>query len=248
MVPRDTNARRDFFVHDRLTGTTERVSVTTTGGQSTNAFRHRQGAFRPPAAPWLSRAPRQIWSPATRTAPLTSSCAASTSPIPSGSTRTSRRRRARRRRAAGLRHQLEHAHDALPGRRRVGGGRQGGLPPPRVGGRHGQLPGRILEQARRRPGRSRRPSLDRWSDGDQPRARGDRHLLSPTRLAALVSEDAAGTKYSRVGYGPYTVAHLHPAGAGAWTDLGAAADVIEMAGTFAVFITPEGAEGVSLQW
>jgi Tol biopolymer transport system component len=44
LVPGDTNAVRDIFVHDRATGTTERVSVSSSGAQSTGASGGSNGA------------------------------------------------------------------------------------------------------------------------------------------------------------------------------------------------------------
>ena len=105
LVPRDTNGGVDIFVHDRLTGTTERVSVATDGTQATDhsdtsasiSTAGRAVAFQSVATNLVDRRherhqrhlrarPRPRRSPRGRHEPL-------------------RRRRARRRRAAGLRHQ-----------------------------------------------------------------------------------------------------------------------------------------------
>lgn len=55
LVPEDTNEASDVFVHDRVTGTTERVSVTSDGDQTTTHERGAAGFFGPESgAPILS--------------------------------------------------------------------------------------------------------------------------------------------------------------------------------------------------
>ena len=68
--------------------------------------------------------------------------------------------------------------------------------------------------------------------------------LSATRLAALVSEaDDAGAIYNGDGDAFDTVVQVHPAGAGAWINLGQAADALALQGDIVAFITPEAAQG-----
>lgn len=68
--------------------------------------------------------------------------------------------------------------------------------------------------------------------------------LSSSHLAALVSEAGENaTDFNNDGDTSDTVVQIHPAGAGSWTNTGQAADVVTMAGHFAVFITDEAAQG-----
>ncbi len=68
--------------------------------------------------------------------------------------------------------------------------------------------------------------------------------LSPSYIAALVSE--AGENATNLNSDmdtDDTVVEVHPAGAGSWTNTFQAADVVQMKGSFAIFITPEAAQG-----
>src|SRR5262249_7394427 len=49
LVPGDTNGVFDVFVHDRLTGTTERVNVASDGTQANAAWSQSSGGFPGPA-------------------------------------------------------------------------------------------------------------------------------------------------------------------------------------------------------
>jgi hypothetical protein len=110
LVPRDTNARRDFFVrsadgHDRAVSVACGTQATNDSDTSASiSTAGRAVAFQSLATNLVA---------ATRTPPATSSCAASTSPIlgvdtnlfGDGTLDDD---------AAGVRHQLEHAHHTGP--------------------------------------------------------------------------------------------------------------------------------------
>ncbi|MGH7896053.1 MAG: TolB family protein, partial [Candidatus Binatia bacterium] len=71
--------------------------------------------------------------------------------------------------------------------------------------------------------------------------------LSPDLLAALVSEAGDGdTDYDSDGDTADTVVQVHPVGAGAWTNVGQAGDTLAVAGPVAAFVTPEAAQGTDL--
>lgn len=67
--------------------------------------------------------------------------------------------------------------------------------------------------------------------------------LSPSHLAALVSESGDDVIYNGDGDKDDMVVQIHPVVGGSWINTGQAADVVKMAGSFAVFITPETAQG-----
>jgi cysteine-rich repeat protein len=66
---------------------------------------------------------------------------------------------------------------------------------------------------------------------------------STAHLAALVSEAAEDVDDNGDGDSIDTVVQIHPAGAGSWDTTAQAADVVQMAGSFAVFLTRETAQG-----
>jgi Tol biopolymer transport system component len=69
--------------------------------------------------------------------------------------------------------------------------------------------------------------------------------LSSTVLAALVSESGDGANYnSGAGDSDMTddVVQVHPVGAGAWTNVGQAADTLAVSGNVVAFLTPEAAQ------
>jgi Tol biopolymer transport system component len=70
--------------------------------------------------------------------------------------------------------------------------------------------------------------------------------MSATLLGALVSEVGDGVNYNGDTDTTDTVAQLHGVCAGAWTNTGRAADVIDVSANRAVFISPESAGGVFL--
>ncbi len=74
-------------------------------------------------------------------------------------------------------------------------------------------------------------------------------VLSPTRVAALVSEAGEGSNLNAGGGdldSADTVVHTHPVGAGSWTNVGQAADTLAISGDVVAFLTPESAEGANL--
>lgn len=70
--------------------------------------------------------------------------------------------------------------------------------------------------------------------------------LSGSHVAALVSESGdGGSIYNGDGVADDTVVQVHPAGTGAWTNVGQAADALDLEGSVAAFLTPEAAQGAS---
>lgn len=68
--------------------------------------------------------------------------------------------------------------------------------------------------------------------------------LSPSWVAALVGESAEGDSDLNTDTDTDdAVVHVHPAGPGAWTNLGHAADTLALAGTRVAYLTPESAQG-----
>jgi Tol biopolymer transport system component len=87
-----------------------------------------------------------------------------------------------------------------------------------------------------------------WQGGDRAQNLGRAALavaLSDTRLAALVSEDAEGhTDLNGDRDADDLVVETHPVDtAGGWTNLGQAADRVDVAGDIVAFTTPEAAQG-----
>jgi Tol biopolymer transport system component len=71
--------------------------------------------------------------------------------------------------------------------------------------------------------------------------------ISDALLAALVSESANGNaNYNGDSDMNDSVVQVHPVGAGAWNNIGQAADALAVSGQVAAFITPEAAQGAIL--
>lgn len=67
--------------------------------------------------------------------------------------------------------------------------------------------------------------------------------LSASVLAALVSEAGDGEFYNPDADQDDTVVQVHPVGVGPWTNLNQAADTLAVSGTVVAFLTPEAAQG-----
>ncbi len=68
--------------------------------------------------------------------------------------------------------------------------------------------------------------------------------LSSSHVAALVSESGENdTDLNGDSDTNDTVVQIHPAGSGSWANTGQAADVVKMTGSFALFVTPEADQG-----
>ncbi len=68
--------------------------------------------------------------------------------------------------------------------------------------------------------------------------------LSSSYIAALVSESGENSSVLNGDSDSNdTVVEIHPAGAGSWTNTGQAADIVQMTNHYALFITPEAAQG-----
>ena len=262
LVPGDTNAAFDSFVHDRQTGTTERVTVPTAGGQSsgsaglgaisadgrsvvfnsggtdlvpgdTNGFGDVFVRGIDPADPLgidaqlfadgaLDDTVLQVFD--TGSSALTTLCPADEVSVAAG-------------RAAYLRPESAVGTANCPG---------GSLNPP---------DGDVADEV-----------VSLWTGGPTQNLQcpATALSLSSTWLAALVSECAqsggqtngcsdGGTDLNADNDASDAVVELHAVAAGAgpcalptsnatWTNLGQAADVVEMAGSAAVFLTPEAAQ------
>jgi hypothetical protein len=247
MVQRDTSGWRDFFVHDRLTGTTERVSVATNGTQAGNhsdtsatiSADGRAVAFQSLATNLVASDTNATSDIFVRGLDLADPLGVDTNLFADGA----------------LDDDVLQVFDTNSstlttlcpaGAVSVADGMAAFLRPESAGGTASCPAGSLNGPT----------DVDQddlvvhlWTGGPTATNLGRAATavsLSPTWLGALVSENAGGTKYSNLAYGPYTVAQLHPAGAGTWTDLSQAADVIEMAGAAAVFITPEAAQNAIL--
>lgn len=70
--------------------------------------------------------------------------------------------------------------------------------------------------------------------------------ISSTHLAALVSESGEGTDLNGDGDQNDTVVEVYSFADGTWTPTGQAADTVQMCGSVAVFLTPESAQGADL--
>jgi Tol biopolymer transport system component len=66
--------------------------------------------------------------------------------------------------------------------------------------------------------------------------------LSDTLLAALVSERGDNNLYNGDGFADDTIVQTHPVGAGAWNNTGRAGDALSVKGDVAAFLTPEAAD------
>ena len=88
-----------------------------------------------------------------------------------------------------------------------------------------------------------------WSGGSTPTNLGRSATavaLSPDWVAALVSESGDAAFYNGDGDQDDTVLQLHAVSGGGWMNVAQAADELALSGTVAVFTTPEGAQGIVL--
>ncbi len=83
--------------------------------------------------------------------------------------------------------------------------------------------------------------VQRWTGGavESLGRAGTAVSMSPTWIGALISEAGDDQQYNADADKTDNVVQVHPVGAGSWTNTEQAADVVEMSGEFAVFITPE---------
>jgi hypothetical protein len=70
--------------------------------------------------------------------------------------------------------------------------------------------------------------------------------MDGARIGALVSESGDGRDYDGDGDTDDTVIQIHALTGGDWTNVGQAADVLSIAGSYAAFITPESSQGADL--
>lgn len=243
LVPRDTNNRDDFFVHDRLTGTTERVSVASDGTQANHEVLQlpaisadgRTIAFQSRATNMIPGDTNGSIDVFVRGLDLSDPLGVDAALFGDGDLD-------------------DHVLQVFD----TGSSALTTLCPAEgvsvAAGRAAFLRPESAVGTAECPGGSLNPPDDvvgdlvvhLWTGGLTAANLGRAATavsLSPTWLAALVSEGGDGEDYNGDGDEFDTVAQLHPAGAGSWTNLEQAADTIEMSYGVAVFLTPEAAQG-----
>jgi hypothetical protein len=240
-VPDDDNGQIDAFVYDRQTATTERVSVTATGLQATGgpswapvlstdgstvAFKSSSPDFTPGdtlgffdafvRGPDLSNPALDLFADGaiddTVLAVFDASAQTATTLCPAGEVAAAAGR------AAFLRPESAVGTGACPG---------GSLNP-------GADPDTVDEV------------VQLWESGGPVQSLGlaaAKVALSATHVAALADEAGqGGAILNGDGDADDAVVHVRAIGAGAWTNVGEAADTLEMCGSLVPFITPEAAQ------
>ncbi len=244
LVPDDSNAAADIFVHDRLTGTTERVSVKNDGAQAPDFSANSPCTISGDGRTIVFGTSHQLVQPAdsnidsdvyVRGLNPSDPLAVDNLLFPNGTLNDS------------VLEVLDSATSTLTNlcpatQVSVANGAAAFLRPESTSGTAGCVAGSLNSDADTSdavvqywPGSGSVQNLGRAATAVS---------MSSSYIAALVSEAGEnGTILNSDSDTFDSVVQIHPAGAGSWANTGQQADIVRMVSHFAVFITDEAAQG-----